>query len=35
MMKDRKEQFDTTDAGLIVFVMVGGWFLLFYSGFVF
>jgi len=31
-MENRETQFGTTDLGLLVFVVVAGWLLLFYSG---
>lgn len=31
-MENREEQFGTTDIGLLVFVLVAGWLLLFQSG---
>jgi len=31
-MQDRENQIGTTDIGLLVFVIVAGWLLLFYSG---
>ncbi len=31
-MRERENQFEANDLGLIVFVLVAGWLLLFYSG---
>ncbi len=31
-MRDHEEQFGTTDIGLMIFVVVAGWVLIFYSG---
>ena len=31
-MEEREQQLGTTDLGLLVFVLVAGWLLLFYSG---